>query len=405
MFDGDPQIGKSLVTLDLCARITAGRNLPAGSPAHEPANVIILNGEDDAEDTIIPRLRALGADLDRAFIFTNQSLEKTGPFRIPAAKDILDNALAKTRAVFVVLDPIMAFLDSSVQIASDMSVRRALSPLAALAQRHGCHITFVRHLNKTRSFRSLYRGGGSIGFLAACRSAFLFARDPDDPHRAVMAQIKNNLAPPQISLTYRLQASGGNLPTCPCEAAPSPEASGGKLPTCPHEAAPSPEASGGMLPTCPHPSPEASGGKLPTCPHPSPDSATTPVIEWLGECQLTADQLLAAAGLKPYLPKPADKAREFLLNFLDAGPRSTIEIWSAGEQEGHKRRTLQRAAQSMSIRSKTVMVDNRQLTFWLLKNQKLPASIDPKDPDIPSLEPWLAPLREQYPDDPLYGDL
>src|SRR5262249_17250272 len=116
MFDGDPQIGKSLVTLDLCARITAGRNLPAGGPAFEPANVIILNGEDDAEDTIIPRLRALGADLDRAFIFTNQSLEKTGPFRIPAAKEILDNALAKTRAVFVVLDPIMAFLDSSVQI-------------------------------------------------------------------------------------------------------------------------------------------------------------------------------------------------------------------------------------------------------------------------------------------------
>ena len=353
MFDGDPQIGKSLVTLDLCARITAGRNLPAGGPAHEPANVIILNGEDDAEDTIIPRLGALGADLDRAFIFTNQSLEKTGPLRLPAANDTLDNALAKTRAVFVVLDPIMAFLDSSIQIASDMSVRRALSPLAALAESHRCHITMVRHLNKTLHFHSLYRGGGSIGFLAACRSAFLFARDPDDPHRAVMAQIKNNLAPPQISLTYRLLASGSKLPTCPRDAGPSP------------------------------------------------DYATTPVIEWLGESTLTADQLLAAAGRKPYLPGQSDKAKEFLLSFLDAGPRSTIDIWNAGEQEGHKRRTLQRAAKSMSVRSKTVMVDNRQLTYWLLKNQKLPASIDPKDPDIPSLEPWLAPLREQYPDDPL----
>jgi RecA-family ATPase len=221
MFDGDPEIGKSLVTLDLCARITAGRNLPAGGPAHEPANVIILNGEDDAEDTIIPRLRALGADLDRAFIFTNQSLEKTGPLRLPAADDVLDNALTKTRGVFVVLDPIMAFLDSSVQIASDVSVRRALSRLAALAERHRCHITMVRHLNKTPHFHSLYRGGGSIGFLAACRSAFLFARDPGDPHRAVMAQIKNNLAPPQISLTYRVQAGGGKSPTCPHQPAPS----------------------------------------------------------------------------------------------------------------------------------------------------------------------------------------
>jgi hypothetical protein len=207
MFDGDPEIGKSLATLDLCARVTAGRKLPDGGPASEPGNVIILNGEDDAADTIVPRLRALGADLDRVFIFTSETLEKTGPFRFPAANQVLDNALAQTRAVFVVLDPIMAFLDSSVQIASDMSVRRALSPLAALAERHGCHITMVRHLNKTRHFRSLYRGGGSIGFLAACRPAFLFARDPDDPQRAVMAQIKNNLAPRRPSLAYRLHSA------------------------------------------------------------------------------------------------------------------------------------------------------------------------------------------------------
>jgi AAA domain len=366
MFDGDPEIGKSLVTLDLCARITAGRNLPDSGPAVEPANVIILNGEDDVADTIVPRLRVLGADLDRVFIFSSETLEKTGPFRLPAANQVLDNALAQTRAVFTVLDPIMAFLDSSIQVASDMSVRRALSPLAALAERHGCHITMVRHLNKTRHFRSLYRGGGSIGFLAACRSAFLFARDPDDPQRAVMAQIKNNLAPRQPSLAYRLQAAV-------------------------HVVA----SSAGVVPSPPEPAPVA--------PH-SPDHATIPVIEWLGPSPLTADELLAAGGMKPYLSRPCDRAKEFLLNFLDAGPRSTIDIWQAGEQEGHAKRTLQRVSALMSIRSKTAMVNNRQLTFWLLKDQKLPPDVDPKDPDIPSLEPWLAPLREQYPDDPLDGD-
>jgi hypothetical protein len=367
MFDGDPEIGKSLVTLDLCARITAGRNLPSGGAALEPANVIILNGEDDAADTIAPRLRALGADLDRVFIFTNETLEKTGPFRLPTTNQVLDNALAQTRAVFAVLDPIMAFFDSSVQIASDMSVRRALSPLAALAERHACHITMVRHLNKTRHFRSLYRGGGSIGFLAACRSAFLFARDPDDPQRAVMAQIKNNLAPREPSLAYRL-----------------------------HSAAQVVASSAALVSSSPEGAPLAAESR---------DHATTPVIEWLGESPLSADQLLAAAGIKPCLLRPRDKAKEFLLNFLDAGPRSTIDIWQAGKQDGHSKRTLQRAAKGLSIHSKTVMTNNRQLTYWLLEHQKLPPDVDPKDPDIPSLEPWLAPLREQYPADPLDDDL
>ena len=63
----------------------------------------------------------------------------------------------------------------------------------------------ARHLNKTGDFHSLYRGGGSIAFVAACRSAFLCARDPHDPLRSIMAQIKNNLGPRQPSLAYRIQ--------------------------------------------------------------------------------------------------------------------------------------------------------------------------------------------------------
>src|SRR4051812_45980782 len=60
MLDGDPGLGKSLVTLDLCARLTPGRPFPDGSPGTRPRNVLVLNGEDGAEDTIRPRLQALG---------------------------------------------------------------------------------------------------------------------------------------------------------------------------------------------------------------------------------------------------------------------------------------------------------------------------------------------------------
>src|SRR5271156_5430157 len=70
MFDGDPARGKSLVTLDLCARVTTGRPMPDGSGAAPPAAVAIIQGEDFAADTVIPRLKSLDADLRRAYIFS-----------------------------------------------------------------------------------------------------------------------------------------------------------------------------------------------------------------------------------------------------------------------------------------------------------------------------------------------
>src|SRR6266849_6665162 len=49
MFDGDPDLGKSLVTLDLCARLSLGRAFPDGRPSPGPANALVLNGEDNGE--------------------------------------------------------------------------------------------------------------------------------------------------------------------------------------------------------------------------------------------------------------------------------------------------------------------------------------------------------------------
>src|SRR5437764_7462085 len=68
ILDGDPGLGKSLVTLDLCARLSTGRPFPDGSPGPGVGTAIVLNGEDGAEDTIRPRLQALGADLERVFV-------------------------------------------------------------------------------------------------------------------------------------------------------------------------------------------------------------------------------------------------------------------------------------------------------------------------------------------------
>jgi hypothetical protein len=212
MLDGDPGLGKSLLALDLCARLSTGWPFPEDAGTPEPARALVLNAEDSESDTIRPRLAALGADLRRIFVVGPDESGTGPPLRLPDQIELLGLVLARTRARLVVIDPVAAFLDATVCDASDRGVRRALGPLARLAEAHRCAVVLVRHLNKRGRGRSLYRGAGSIGFLGACRSGWLVGRDPDDPARRVLAQVKNNLAPPQPSLAFALESTGGPQP-------------------------------------------------------------------------------------------------------------------------------------------------------------------------------------------------
>ena len=102
----------------------------------------------------------------------------------------------------------MAFWDRTVDVNTDANARRALRPLANLAEKHRCVILLVRHLNKNDGPHALYRGGGSIAFVAASRLAWLVGRDPKMDERCILAQCKNNYALPQPSLAYTLPRDG-----------------------------------------------------------------------------------------------------------------------------------------------------------------------------------------------------
>jgi hypothetical protein len=212
ILDGDPDLGKSLLALDLCARLSTGRPFPDGRPGPGPANALVLSAEDNPADTIVPRLVRLGADTGRVAVWQREGDDEVWPWRFPGHIDRLDDALRQTDARLAVIDPIMAFLDDSVLSASDQSVRRALTPPLHLAEKHRCALLMHRHLNKEVGGRALYRGLGSIAFVAACRVALLVGRDPQAPGRRVLAQVRNSLAPPQPSLAYQVTAAAGALP-------------------------------------------------------------------------------------------------------------------------------------------------------------------------------------------------
>ena len=206
MLDGDPGLGKSTTALDLAARLSRGVAMPDGAPANDgPAGVVILSAEDGVADTIRPRLEAAGAELTRIVALT-AIVDADGermpglPVDLPA----VEAGIRKVSAALVIIDPLMAYLPSDVNAHRDQDVRRALAPLAALAERTGAAILCIRHLNKQAGGHALYRGGGSIGIIGAARVGLLVARDPDDDERRVVAVTKNNLAAEPPSLAFRL---------------------------------------------------------------------------------------------------------------------------------------------------------------------------------------------------------
>lgn len=209
VLDGDPEQGKSLVTLDLCARLSTGRPWPDGRESGGPCNSIVLNSEDDEESTIIPRLKSLGADLGRVFVHDRKEPQS---ICLPGSLTTLEQDLSWTGAKLVVIDPIVSFLDRRMANGGDADVRRALVPLANLAHKSQCVILMVRHLSKRGSGRSLYRGGGSIAYIGVSRSAWLIAPDPTEPSVRILAQVKNNLAPAQPSLAFEILGTGNEPP-------------------------------------------------------------------------------------------------------------------------------------------------------------------------------------------------
>src|SRR5829696_8774063 len=207
VLDGDPGLGKSAMSLDVAARVSAGLELPDGQQC-EPAGVVLLSAEDGLADTIRPRLDAAGADTQRVLALSTVPDGKTErSLSIPEDLPAVERAIRRVGASLVVVDPIMAFLSGNTNSHKDQDVRRALAPLAKLAERTGAAILIVRHLNKASGGNTLYRGGGSIGIIGAARSGMVVAEDPEDAERRILAQNKQNLCKPAASLVFTLETA------------------------------------------------------------------------------------------------------------------------------------------------------------------------------------------------------
>ncbi len=202
IIQGDPGEGKTTLALRLAAACSNGTALPE-MHEHEPFNVIYQTAEDGLGDTVKPRLMDAGADESKIFCISED--EKALSF----LDERLENAITATGARLMILDPLQAYLGEKIDMNRANEIRSVLKKVAAVAERTGCAIVLVGHLNKAQGSSSSYRGLGSIDFRAAARSVLLVGRLKKEPNVRVIVHDKSSLAPEGHSLAFALGDEDG----------------------------------------------------------------------------------------------------------------------------------------------------------------------------------------------------
>lgn len=196
--------GKSSFAIWLVARITTG-TLP-GSFFGTPRRVLYVAVEDSWEHTLVPRLRAAGADLA---LVGRVDVTSTGDdelsLSLPDDMFELERAIVEHEIALVVLDPLLSMIGESIDTHRNREVREALDPLARLADRTGTVVHGIAHFNKSSGTDAASLITGSGAFKDVPRAVLGFARDDEG---RVMTQIKNSLGRDDVpSMSYEITAA------------------------------------------------------------------------------------------------------------------------------------------------------------------------------------------------------
>jgi putative DNA primase/helicase len=288
--------GKTTIAISIAATVSAGVRWPDGT-AGDYGDVLIWSGEDDIADTLLPRLMAVGGNLDRVHFvdgFTD-SHGKGRPF--DPATDL--QALAKAarqlpNLKLIILDPVVGVL-GSIDSHRNTETRRGLQPVVDLAAEIGCCLLGITHFSKNTSGREpLERVAGSMAFGAVARGVLGTVKpaDPDEPRRLVRVKANNGSDCGGFAYTLHRVAIPG---------------------------------------------------------HPDIIAQRT---DWGEALEGSARELMAVEdGDADAAADAMAEAETFLAELLRDGPVATREIMAAAAAHGHTRRTLFRAKDGMGVKA------------------------------------------------------
>ncbi len=200
ILQGDPGEGKTMLVLTITALLSKGLPLPA-EKEKEPITVIYQTAEDGLADTIKPRLEKAEADCDRVVVINDDDDPLT------FIDERIEQAIIKEKAKLFIMDPLQAFIGADADMHRANVIRPIFKRLASVAERTGCAILIIGHMNKMSGAKGLYRGLGSIDIPAVARSILLVGRSKETESTRYMAQLKNSLASVGESISFEISDS------------------------------------------------------------------------------------------------------------------------------------------------------------------------------------------------------
>ena len=313
VFAGAPGVGKGLATCSLVAIATTGSEYPdEGIGEHEPCDVIMLSCEDDLEDTVVPRLMAAGADLEKVVTIKakvkGNDKKKIRDLSFDTDLEILKTCLNDNPKVkLVIIDPITSYLGKA-NSNDEQEVRRVLVPLADLASETGVTVVLVAHFNKRSDVSALNKIMGAVALPGVSRSAWMFAEvssdeDGEPSDRYHMLQGKLNVSKKKKGLEYTI-------------------------------------------------------GSKQILPKPAEEIG---FIVWGSETNVTADKAFNSNTFGPS-PDKREKAKNLILKMLEKGEVKATSIFNAADSEGISAITVKRAKSNLEI--ETRRHDNA--SYWRL---------------------------------------
>ena len=204
---GEGGLGKSMVLAWIAAIVSRGKEWPCGEGQSRRGSVVILSAEDDAADTIVPRLMAADADCSKVQILEavrREDDEGHRSFNLQLDLTELEKTIAQLGdALLVIIDPITSYL-GKVDSHKNAELRSVLEPLGKMAARQ--HVTIIAntHLSKASGGTANSRVIGSVAFVNHARAAFIVTADPEDSGRRLFLPSKTNLGKPRDGLAYRI---------------------------------------------------------------------------------------------------------------------------------------------------------------------------------------------------------
>lgn len=198
---GDPGLGKTSVAIMISSIISNGGIFPYSFNQMPPSKVIFQNGEDDINKTTMKRMIAAGAKLDNILYID----EDDDSFDLSNVAG-LEQKIIESNCRLVIIDPIQAYIPADVNSNDRGSVRRLLSPLKDIAQKHMCTIIYLMHKNKTITSNEMNKASGSGDFMAIARSVLSIT--VDDENRRYIHHIKSSLDSKGKPIEFKINNNG-----------------------------------------------------------------------------------------------------------------------------------------------------------------------------------------------------